>query len=176
MKQNHPTGNTWRHQLALLMVGLAIAAGCSPGDDIGTAGGSDGGTVGTSTTTPSDGPTGGGNDAVSPPVAAPTELPFSSAGGEAADPTGFGLPTTGDDGKSLDTIAALERAVEYYDRILRTRVAESEEEEKYFKPVPPLTDLQQLVQYRVIRAVPAGPNGQRYVYDAQTGKVKLASP
>lgn len=77
------------------------------------------------------------------------------------------------DKKVEQTIAALEQAVEYYTRVLMNRTPVDEEEEKRFKPVPPLKDLEQLVQYRLIKAVPAGPNGKKYVYDAQTGKVKL---
>jgi hypothetical protein len=154
---------------------MLLLTGCSPADDEASSADSGGGS---SDTTLGSGANPGAPAADGQPdaPAAPTEMPFASGTTQAADPNSSGLPTTGEDGQALDTIAALERAVEYYQRVLRTRVAESEEEEKYFKPVPALTDLQQLVQYRVIRSVPAGPNGQRYVYDVEAGKVKLASP
>jgi hypothetical protein len=86
-----------------------------------------------------------------------------------------GLPTVDDNGRHLDTLAGLQRAVEYYERVIATRVAQSEEEEKIFKPAPRLTSLQQLVQFRVIKAVPAAPSGMQYVLDPQTRQVKLTN-
>lgn len=71
-------------------------------------------------------------------------------------------------------LTVLNNAVEYYQRVLASRVPADEEEAKRFKPVPPLTDLQQLVQYRVLKALPAAPAGKKYVYDAKDGRVKLA--
>lgn len=104
--------------------------------------------------------------------AAPAPAPsLPTRGMEAQSATG--LQTVDADGKALDTIAGLERAVEYYTRVLVPRTPIDEAEEKTFKPVPPLTDLQQLVEYRVIKAIPAGPDGARYVYDKESGKVKL---
>jgi hypothetical protein len=159
----------------LIAAGLCLALGCAPADDenpssdeAAQSGMSDEGGGAVLET----------EDAAEPAnePAAPTELPFATGGDMADASTSDGLPTVDDEGNALNTIAALERAVEYYNRVLRTRVAESEEEEKYFKPVPPLTDLQQLIQYRIIRAVPAGPDGRKYVYDAEAGKVKLVGP
>jgi hypothetical protein len=85
-----------------------------------------------------------------------------------------GLPMQNDEGKTLDTMASLQYAAEVYER-LRGMEPPVDDDNPRYKPRPPLTDLQQLVQYRVIRAVPAAPAGQKYVYDPQTGKVKLGS-
>jgi hypothetical protein len=108
------------------------------------------------------------------------ELPFEAGatdlGAGEAKATAEGLPAFDDEGRPLNTLAALELAVDYYQRVLVTWVPEDEDQERYWKPIPPLTDLQQLVEYRIIRAVPEGPDGQRYVYDAEAGRVKLVSP
>jgi len=79
------------------------------------------------------------------------------------------------DPNTAKVLEGLNRAVEYYTRALSSRVPQDEEEQKTFKPVPPLTDLEQLVTYRVIRAVPAAPAGKKYVFDAQTGTAKLVN-
>ncbi len=111
-----------------------------------------------------------GTQAEAPPPPT-TELPF------AQNPTATkaGIPTVDADGNQIDTITGLQRAVEYYQRVLAVREPDDEEEEKYFKPVPPLTNLQQLVDYRVIRAIPKAPEGKKYVFDKDSGLVKLVS-
>jgi hypothetical protein len=107
------------------------------------------------------------------PPSTPGAAPAAPADAANANPSPEGLPMTDDSGKVLDTLGGLQRAVEYYTRVLVPRVPVDEEEEKRFKPVPPLKDLQQLVEYKVIRAVPAAPAGKKYVYDPISGKVKL---
>lgn len=78
-------------------------------------------------------------------------------------------------GHQLDTIKGLERAVEYYQRVLMPRTALDLADVKTFKPTPPLTNLDQLVEWRVIRAVPHAPPGQKYIYDTESGQVKLVA-
>lgn len=111
-----------------------------------------------------------GVKSVNPGAPAGTETAAAAATGAPANEALIPIEATG---KEADTIAALERAIEYYTRVLQTRVPIDEAEMKTFKPVPPLKDLQQLVEHRLIRAVPAGPDGSKYVYDTTTGKVKL---
>jgi hypothetical protein len=77
------------------------------------------------------------------------------------------------DAATEKVIAGLERAAEYYNRAIVTAVPQDEEQAKNWKQPPPLTDLQQLVTYRVIPRVPAAPAGKKYVIDPKDGKVKL---
>jgi hypothetical protein len=106
------------------------------------------------------------------PPPARTEMPFTTG---AVATTPEGIPTEDSEGERMDTVTGLQRAVEYYQRVLRTYIPDDEEAERLHKPVPPLTDLQQLVTYRIIRAVPEGPEGKKYVYDATDGRVKLVA-
>lgn len=96
---------------------------------------------------------------------------FANTSGEGA--TSDGVPTKDADGKTIDTLAGLNRAVEYYTRVLQPMQAESEEQAKTFKGYPPLTSLEQLVQYKVIRAVPPAPAGKKWSYDTQKYQVVL---
>ncbi len=41
-------------------------------------------------------------------------------------------------------------------------------------PWPPITELNQLVKYRILRVLPAAPPGQKFVLDPKTRKVTLA--
>lgn len=158
--------------LLISITSLAFLAftGCNEGDGAADAGG---GSAPAPTTTISTGstPAPGGGAGAPPPEAPniPAEPPPVIEGVTSKE----GLALVGEDGKTLDTQAGLQRAVEYYTRELLTRVPVDEEEEKRFKPVPPLTDLQQLVTYKVIRAIPPAPAGKKWAYDAQAGKVIL---
>ncbi|MEW6307045.1 MAG: hypothetical protein AB1705_26580 [Verrucomicrobiota bacterium] len=62
----------------------------------------------------------------------------------------------------------LQRAVAVYDEMATTKHDDSPE-------WPPMTDLSLLVKYRVLRALPEAPPGQKFVYDTKTRKVTLAS-
>ena len=74
-----------------------------------------------------------------------------------------------EDGKQLTTLQFLERAVEQYDRVRPgTATADSD-------GWPELTDLSQLVKYRVLSKLPAPPAGQKFVLDPKTRKVSLVS-
>jgi hypothetical protein len=146
---------------------ISLALGCGPQEDP-----SDPGAVGSVSQ-------GGAAVAAAPAEASPQTDPAATApeappapafGGETSTE---GLPMKDEDGKSMDTLAALQYAAEVYDRLQAMEPVD--DDNPAFKPRPPLTDLQQLVQYRIIRAVPAAPAGQKYVYDGQTRKVKLVS-
>ena len=112
-----------------------------------------------------------------PAAAAPAGAPaapasvFANAAGEGA--TSDGVPTKDADGKTIDTLAGLNRAVEYYTRALQTLQPQDEEQAKNWKPYPSLTSLDQLVQYKVIRAVPPAPAGKKWHYDPTKWKVTL---
>ncbi len=110
----------------------------------------------------------GGEGSAAPAAPEAPEIPPQSA-----DISAEGLVTKDAEGNALDKTAQLQQAVDYYTRVLEPKVPESEEEAKTFKGYPPLTDLEQLVKARVIRAVPAAPAGKKYVIE--NGKVKLVA-
>jgi len=70
------------------------------------------------------------------------------------------------EGKPLALIDFLNLAASNYER---TRAGMTEG-----NPWPPLTDLNQLVQYRVIKRLPAAPEGYKFVFNAETRKVTVA--
>jgi len=70
------------------------------------------------------------------------------------------------DGKTISAINYLQSLVDAYNR---TRAGQSDG-----TPWPPLTNLQQLVNMRMVARLPAAPAGQKFVFDAATGKVTLA--
>lgn len=109
------------------------------------------------------------SNAEAPDVPAPSYV----SGGFAASASAEGVPTKDAYGNPIDTITGLTRAVDYYNRYLRTYIPSDEDEEKNFKPFPPLKSLQQLVEYKLIRAVPKAPDGKKYVYDEATATVKM---
>lgn len=114
----------------------------------------------------------GALESLGAPAPAPPPLQGVAAAPEASSltPATEGTPASPD-----AALALLENAAEHYTRELMTRVPADEEEAQNFKPVPPLTNLEQLVQYRLIRAVPAAPPGKKFIYDAKDGKVKLVT-
>jgi len=67
-----------------------------------------------------------------------------------------------------DGVDFLQRAVRSY---LSTQKYTSDDSNE----LPPLTDLSMLVQYKVVRALPSAPPGQKYILDPKTRKVELSS-
>jgi hypothetical protein len=94
-----------------------------------------------------------------------------------ADPTGplHGLVHSGNifffdnDGNFLpkDSVEFLQRAIQNYLSEQKYKADDSAD-------WPPMTDLSLLVRYKIIRALPAPPTGQKFVLDPQTRKVSLA--
>ncbi len=78
-----------------------------------------------------------------------------------------------DDGEMRSVTSILEKVVESYEQ---TREMAGGADNPYSqKTYPPLTNLQQLVTYRFLKALPAAPAGQKFVLDPKTLKVSLAS-
>lgn len=73
------------------------------------------------------------------------------------------------DGRFEPTTAqeVLERAILAYREM---RIDNSDDDTPEW---PPFTDLSLLVQYKILKALPAAPNGQTFAYDATTRKVTL---
>lgn len=67
-----------------------------------------------------------------------------------------------------DGVDFLQRAVRSY---LSTQKYTSDDSNE----LPPLTDLSMLVQYKMVKALPSPPPGQKYVLDPQSRKVSLVS-
>jgi hypothetical protein len=157
-----------KNTLTLLSVGAVVGflSACSPPEDASSA----------PPTPPPGAATSPPASAGAAPAVAASEAPAQPPPVAFGGPTTTeGLPAQDESGNSMDTLAALQYASEVYERLKAMDYPDDEEAAKRWKPRPPLTDLQQLVQYRIIRAVPAAPAGQKYVYDAQTKKVKLVS-
>ncbi len=134
----------------------------------------------------------GGNDAdtvaVPPPVAAPavemttpvvatepTPSPLApppvagSTAPIAATPAAdekTEFTTLDEDGKPIPALEFMNMAIDGYNR---TRASMTEGE-----VWPPITSVEQLVQYRIISRLPAAPAGQKFVLNPETGKVALA--
>lgn len=68
---------------------------------------------------------------------------------------------------ATDSVDFLHRAIRNY---LDTQKYKADDSPDW----PPMTDLSLLVKYRVIRALPAAPAGQKFVLDPKTRKVSLA--
>ncbi len=128
----------------------------------------------------------GSSDAPAPPapvepgdgtasVLAPSAPGIPAAPGAPAAPVEPAaiVPVEPPDAGTEKVLASLNVAAEYYNRAIVTMVAEDEEQAKNWKQPPALTDLQQLVAYKVIRAVPPAPAGRKFIYDPKDGKVKL---
>lgn len=80
-----------------------------------------------------------------------------------------GVPTT-DGEKNLDAQQGLQRAVDYYNRSMRPASGPQAPGQQR-QMLPALTSLEQLVQYRVIKAVPPAPAGKKWVLEGD--RVKL---
>ena len=166
-----------RFHLLILAVGVVSLTGCGEADTDSPA----------ATTAPTP--------VVSPPVA--VDVAQSSSGGVAPPPgmiapgssSGAGAePAVSPDGPlqnlvnkgniffydeadnflPKDGVDFLQRAVRSY---LDTQKYKSDDSNDW----PQLTDLSMLVQYKVVKALPTPPPGQKYVLDPQTRKVSLVS-
>ncbi len=124
-----------------------------------------------------------GPDVVVEVMKTPPPAPPPSANGKQADGpaaalnTGMeskgdasGLPTQVE-GKALSTQQGLQRAADYYSRnLLPASVPQAPGDKR--KTLPPLTDLQQLVDFRVIKAIPPAPDGKKWVLEGSQVKLK----
>ena len=97
-----------------------------------------------------------------PPVAGTAPLP--AAGPAAAEKADF--TTVDEEGKPVPALEFMNTAIDGYER---TRASMTEGE-----VWPPLTSIEQLIQYRIISRLPAAPAGKKFVLDPATGKVALA--
>ena len=131
-------------------------------------------------------------EAVAPedlPYLSPDEVaPRQGEGGMAAVPALPGAPAvpTGassteelfkgynDDGETMSVVDLLQQVVDSYEQTRIVSVVDDSNPQAN-RTVPPLTNLQQLVSYRFIRALPAAPTGQKYTLDVQTMTVKTVS-
>jgi hypothetical protein len=147
---------------------ISLALGCGPQEDpsLPSAGGDASEAGATVAATPAE-----ASPQTDPAATAPAAPPAPAFSGEVSSE---GLPMKDEDDQPLDTLAALQYAVDTYERLRGMDGPDDEEEAKTWKPMPEITDLQQLVRYRLIRAVPQAPAGKKYVYDPQTRKVSLA--
>ncbi len=96
---------------------------------------------------------------VAPPAPGTAPAPLAAAEPE---PKEFKDP----DGKTISAMQHMDALVQAYER---TRAGRDPGQE-----LPPLTDINQLVTMRLVQRLPAAPAGQKFVFDAKTGKVALA--
>ena len=101
-------------------------------------------------------------EAAPPPAAGPAAMPVAAA----EEPKEFKDP----DGKTISLMQHMEALVAGYERQRASNAADPANNPQW----PPLTDLNQLVNMRMIARLPKAPDGQKFVYDSQTGKVSLA--
>ncbi len=97
-----------------------------------------------------------------PPVAG--EAPAMAAPAAADAKTEF--TTLDEDGNPIPALEFMNAAIDGYER---TRASMTEGE-----TWPPITNVNQLIQYRIISRLPAAPAGQQFVLNPETGKVALA--
>lgn len=87
------------------------------------------------------------------------------------DPSSSGyFKADGDAGVPKDAVELLNRAIEVYEE-KRSRTDDGDGPKW-----PVLKDLNQLVTYRILRALPAAPMGKKFVLDPKTKKVSLSPP
>jgi len=163
-----------RFHLLILGVGVVSLTGCGEADtdSVANSGPVAAPPVAVNVAQPSSG-------SVAPPpgVAAPAVAPGAGAA-VAVSPDGplQNLVNRGniffyDDDENFlpkDGVDFLQRAVRSY---LDTQKYKSDDSNDW----PQLTDLSMLVQYKVVKALPTPPPGQKYVLDPQTRKVSLVS-
>ncbi len=99
-------------------------------------------------------------------AAAMPELPATTPGAPVTAQAALGEYGQDDEGNNIDLLTALNNAMVELE-LKRTYWMENE------IPIPPITNVQQLVQYRVVRAVPAPPAGKQYKVDPKTLKVTI---
>jgi hypothetical protein len=104
------------------------------------------------------------------PAAAPVAPPPATgaapvaSGSAADDKTEF--TTLDENGKPIPALEFMNLAIDGYNR---TRASMTEGE-----VWPPITSVEQLIQYRIVSRLPAAPAGQKFVLNPETGKVALA--
>lgn len=148
--------------VTLLAVGLAIA-GCKKAEDASSSGTADGYlpppeqryTTSTNETAPPPNPLGPNS-----PAPASNPPPAAALGATNA----AGLPTSDGEGNVLNAIQGLQRVVDYYNRTLLPQSAPRAPGDRR-KPLPPLTDLQQLVSMGLVKQLPQAPPGKKYVLE-----------
>ncbi len=167
------------HKTVLTTVALSLAigfAGCGGGDasapgDTPAAPLASGGSLSLSEPAPAvsgaqtpPGPTGPA------PVLTPEQVSTpEKAIAAAVDPSKLGYFAAEGDAKApKDTVELLDRAIQAYEA-LRNRTDDGDGPKW-----PVINDLNMLVQYKVLRALPPAPAGQKFVMDPKTKKVSLA--
>lgn len=106
-----------------------------------------------------------------PAVTAPpavTPPPAPAAGGTAAAPAAAepeSKEIKDPEGKTLSALQYMQNLADTYGRMRATQVEGNQ--------WPPLTDLQQIVNVGLVKRLPSAPAGQKFVFDAQSGNVKL---
>jgi hypothetical protein len=105
---------------------------------------------------------------VTPPAPTPTAPPPAGGAAAAAPAAPEAEPK---EIKTIDgkTISALQYLQSLADAYNRTRAGQSDG-----TPWPELTDLQLLVNVGMVKRLPSPPAGQKFVFDAKTGKVTLS--
>lgn len=98
---------------------------------------------------------------VAPPPAATDNAALPAA---AEKPVEF--TTVDSDGKPVPALEFMNMAIDGYER---TRASMTEGE-----TWPPITNVNQLIEYRILSRLPAPPAGQQFVLNPATGKVALA--
>jgi hypothetical protein len=96
-----------------------------------------------------------------PPATGTATLPAGPAADEKVEFT-----TVDADGKPVPALEFMNLAIDGYER---TRASMTEGE-----TWPPITNINQLIQYRILSRLPAAPAGQQFVLNPETGKVALA--
>jgi hypothetical protein len=106
-----------------------------------------------------------------PPAGKPAPAaPVDSLNSGMSSDQATGIPTT-DGEKNLSAQQGLQRAVDYYNRSMVPASTPQAPGDKR-KMLPPLTSLQQLVDYRVIKAIPPAPDGKKWVLEGTQVKLQ----
>jgi hypothetical protein len=101
-----------------------------------------------------------------PPTPAPTpDTPPPVAGAIMPTAESTEVKVVDVEGKPLPILDFMNQAVEFYERT-RSGMTEG-------TPWPPLTDLNQLVQYGALKRLPAAPDGQKFHLNPETKKVTV---
>lgn len=111
--------------------------------------------------------------ATTPPPAPTTPPPAAGGAGAGAAPAAAAAAEAEPkeikdvDGKTLSAVQYMQNLVDTYNRLRATQVEGNQ--------WPPLTDLQQVVNVGLVKRLPSAPAGQKFVFDAPSGKVKVMS-
>ena len=101
--------------------------------------------------------------AVTPPPAPAAGGAAAAAAPAAAEPESKEIKDP--EGKTLSALQYMQKLADAYGRMRATQVEGNQ--------WPPLTDLQQIVNVGMVKRLPSAPAGQKFVFDAQSGNVKL---